>query len=884
MNVTAETLHSESDVEQKLIAPLLMTDVPNGLGYSKSDFRTKIDIRGISIDKGTKKKLYYPDYAIVLDGIPALIIEAKAPGEDLIEAIREARLYSLEINASYPSGLNPCRKIIATDGKEIVCCAWDSDTPLITLDRSNLNPLDPEFQKFQEFAGRKALKDYAEKLSRSLRPGLPYFKPTQLLGGKAVANEGVGENSFGVNVSIEYKYLFNPRTLDERSALVSNAYVTSKRKQAHVGPIDRIIRAAVPRHIVDARPIADTAAPREIIEELQKSRTRNEICLLVGSVGSGKSTFTDYLRLVALPGDVTAKTSWINVNLNLAPLSKDLVYNWIINELLSAIRLAHSSIDFDELKFLRKIYAKQLLAVEKGRASLYDKTSERYADIISDTIAGLQADRVETLRSISDLLYRSSGNLLIVALDNCDKRTRDDQLLMFDVASWLKTEFKCVVFLPIRDTTYDQYKSEPPLDTVIKDLVFRIDPPLLERVIYARLEYAMREISKNSQKFTYQLSNGIKVECARGEVGEYLKSIIASLFQDNFFKRVVTGLAGRNIRKGLEILLDFCKSGHIEESEILKIRSSDGEHLLPNHIISKILLKGKRRYYSDSESNIRNLFDSVETDPFPNPFVRVAILQWLKTVRREYGPNRTRGFHKVDQLLLSLQTAGFSKERVIFELGELHKAGCVSSESQDAELDIDDLISLAPAGLVHLDLLRNVNYLSIVAEDTLFADKFSARKIANNLTGKGLFKVDSRQSTISNSKLLVDYLSDYSKNHFIGDSKIITTDVGEDLVGIGSVAEYVSKIADNDETFKQLTQIQDEYPVGEQIEGLVVSVQNYGFFVEFGLHGRGIVHSSQFNGLNSNPVDPIEAGDWVIIEILSYRVDHRRFDLKLIDR
>jgi energy-coupling factor transporter ATP-binding protein EcfA2 len=881
---TGVVLYSESDVEQKFVVPMLTTPAPHGFGYELSDFRTKVDIRRLSIDKGDKKKLYFPDYAVILDGIPALIIEAKLPGADLNEALREARLYALEINAFYPSGLNPCKKILATDGNVVVGCFWDQSQPYISLTRDNLNVLDPLLQKLTEFAGRKILREEVDDLIRSIRPNKKFIKPTQILGGKAVANEGVGENSFGVNVSIEYKYLFNPKTLKERSELVGNAYVTSKRKQAHIAPIDKIIRAAVPMHIVDARSIKNTGSPNEIIDELRTRKIQNEICLLVGSVGSGKSTFTDYLRLRALPKDVAGSTSWINVNLNVAPLSKDKVYDWIVGELTAELRKAHLDIDFDALAFLRTIYKEGLDKVDKGRAALYDRSSDKYADVVADAIKEFQADAVGTLSAVVNFLYRSNAKLLIIVFDNCDKRTRDDQLLMFDVASWLKSRLQCMVFLPLRDTTYDQYKSEPPLDTVIKDLVFRIDPPLLERVIYARLSYALREIQGDGNDFVYYLSNGMKVKCARSEVAEYLKAIIASLFQDHFFKRVITGLAGRNIRRGLEILLDFCKSGHIDESEILKIRSSSGAHPLPNHLISKILLKGKRRYYSDSESNIRNLFDSHEQDPFPNPFVRIAILRWLKIKRRDYGPNKTVGFHKVEELISSLQAAGFSAGRAMIELAELHRADCVISESQDSKMEKEDLISLAPAGLVHLDLLQNVNYLSTVAEDVIFAEEDVAKKVAYNLTGRSLFRVDSRQAAISNCKLLMGYMASYHDSRFLGDAKVLSEDVIADLVDLKSISDFVENVAINDQAFRELSQTQDDYPIGTQVDGQVVSVQNYGFFVEFGLRGRGLVHSSQFNHMNNDPANAIEAGDWVIVEILEFNPDHKRFGLRLIDR
>src|SRR4051812_1018359 len=92
-------LKTESDVEQKFIYPLLTSTSAIGLNYTAYDLRTKPDIRGILIGKGTSQKLYYPDYVIINTGLPLVIIEAKKPGEDLRSAYGEARLYAAEINS-----------------------------------------------------------------------------------------------------------------------------------------------------------------------------------------------------------------------------------------------------------------------------------------------------------------------------------------------------------------------------------------------------------------------------------------------------------------------------------------------------------------------------------------------------------------------------------------------------------------------------------------------------------------------------------------------------------------------------------------------------------------------------------------------------------------
>ena len=94
-----EDIDNESDVEQKFILPFLTESPPFGLGYDASDFKTKSEIRSFEIEKGTSKKLYFPDYIIVLHGLPVLVIEAKHPNDTTLpEALREARLYATQLN------------------------------------------------------------------------------------------------------------------------------------------------------------------------------------------------------------------------------------------------------------------------------------------------------------------------------------------------------------------------------------------------------------------------------------------------------------------------------------------------------------------------------------------------------------------------------------------------------------------------------------------------------------------------------------------------------------------------------------------------------------------------------------------------------------------
>jgi type I site-specific restriction endonuclease len=193
-------LQSESDVEQKFIYPLLTNDEPHGLGIDPSAVITKQNIRRFVIGKGKSRKSYFPDYIIAVGGFPLIIIEAKLPREDLAEGYNEARLYASELNAVYPHGINPASRIIATNGRELICGPSDTNQPLHHLEHGDLEPYSQKWAQLVEFVGQKALSAERSRLSVLTRPK-QWRKARRLMGGLYTQSEEIEHNTFGATVS-----------------------------------------------------------------------------------------------------------------------------------------------------------------------------------------------------------------------------------------------------------------------------------------------------------------------------------------------------------------------------------------------------------------------------------------------------------------------------------------------------------------------------------------------------------------------------------------------------------------------------------------------------------------------------------------------------------
>jgi hypothetical protein len=316
---SAETLNNEADVEQKVIWPLLITPRPHGLGIPISSIFIKADIRRLKIGKGESSKLYYPDYAISISGIPLLLVEAKAPGIDLDEAAREIRLYAIETNASYPPNVNPCRFCVVSNGLKTELRAWDAEEIIVSFTLQTASPASENFANFVDLLALPTLSVEAAKTHKKARSER-LERPVNLVGGTSMRDERIEFNDFGKLLISKFQNLFNPNTWEDRQRIVKNAYVPSRRRERYVDEIDHIIKAVAPPLMREAKLIEDTSKPDEITERFRSAQElKNKILLLIGVVGSGKSTFVDFLQEVAL-SPLKEKLAWVRLDLNEAPI------------------------------------------------------------------------------------------------------------------------------------------------------------------------------------------------------------------------------------------------------------------------------------------------------------------------------------------------------------------------------------------------------------------------------------------------------------------------------------------------------------------------------------------------------------------------------------
>ena len=872
-----DTLVSESDVEQKLVTQLLMAPPPFGLGFSPTTVRTKHNLKRLIIGKGASRKSYFPDYAIVIGGIPLLILEAKEPKEDLAEGFQEARLYATELNAQFPHRINPAAHIVATNGALFHVGKSDQAEPLLALSYDDIDPYSELWAKVQDLIGSKILDAEFKQLSKKLRPK-NLTKPRRLVGGPAVQQEELPYNTFGATISTDFAHIFNPVTREDRANVARNAYVSSNRRDRLIEPIDRVVRASLPAQNRDQL-VDDTGNPTKLIKPLRKGKQlEHQVMLIIGDVGAGKTTFIDHLQEIGLPDDVRKKTLWVHLNMNVAPVTASEIYDWVRKEIVAGCKAAFPDLDFDELDVIRKVYSVEVNRFARGLGKLSANRPSEYNDQLARTLGEAEADPHQRVNAYARFAAADRGKLLIIVLDNCDKRTRNEQLLMFQVAQWLQREFHALVVLPLREETYDNHREEPPLDTALKDLVFRIEPPLFPSVLVKRVQLALNALkSGDAKRLRFQLPNGFTVQYDASEQAFFLRSIVRSIFVHDYqIRRLIVGLSGRNMRRALEIFLEFCRSGHIGEDEIVRIVRSEGEHVLPLDLVVRVLVRMNRRFYDGDYSFVKNIVSANPADPRLAYFVRLSILRWFEEKWGEIGPSGLKSYFRIADLCAELEPQGVEESVCIREVEYLAKAQCVVTEDFTIEkLTPEHLVRLAPAGFVHLELLSNPNYLAAVSEDTWFSNRKTAEGIAEGIkTIDGQF---SEETVFRNAKELVAFLDGVRADGMGMTASMLQESSYTGLTNLaGASAALRKRIAEN-----PWLEAKERYQAGSVVDALIVNQTEHGLFVELEPGMTGLIHASRLpKGFGKKVV--LDVGERIFVRVRRVDVGRQRIGLEYV--
>lgn len=142
---TLKNLTNESTVEDFFVTRLL-----KDLGYKDEDIKRKESIEELTIPAGGRKKENYrPDYVCFILQKPRIIIDAKAPEENVDDFHYQVSGYALTINQQFKEE-NPAKYCVLSNGLITKVYEWDKKEPILVLGFLDFQGGKPKYEQLRE--------------------------------------------------------------------------------------------------------------------------------------------------------------------------------------------------------------------------------------------------------------------------------------------------------------------------------------------------------------------------------------------------------------------------------------------------------------------------------------------------------------------------------------------------------------------------------------------------------------------------------------------------------------------------------------------------------------------------------------------------------------
>lgn len=451
-----------------------------------------------------------------------------------------------------------------------------------------------------------------------------------------------------------------------------------------------------------------TSDPSEITEVIKRAKEmqRREMILLVGTKGSGKTTFVDRFFSDVLVKDVANDCILIRVDLSPSGGDTANIVQWLDQHVLEASEAAafqgQASLTpkYEDLQGM--FYGEYDRWRNGPHRHLYDRDRNAFKEKFGEYVEHIRQTRPRDY--ILGLLRQIAGSwkkVPCLIFDNADHFDVPFQEDVFNYANSIYSRSMCLLILPITDTTSWQLPKQGPLQSFHTESYFLPTPPT-EHVLRRRIEFIEHKVAdeKPEKGKGYFIGRGIRLEL------DNIKAFTACL-QTLF---VATGqvamwigrLANHDVRRCLQLTREIVSSPHINVAELLKAFVAKTTLDVSIEKIKLAIVRGKYDIHPVGTSAfVHNVFDMPQGSE-TTPLLPLRVLEFLRGAWACNHDNDARyvGVREIENYFHEI---GIEPRTTSSCLDALLQTGLVLEYDPTAkEVHADGRIQVSPSGRHHL--------------------------------------------------------------------------------------------------------------------------------------------------------------------------------------
>lgn len=449
------------------------------------------------------------------------------------------------------------------------------------------------------------------------------------------------------------------------------------------------------------------------------SRAKPLAIIVLGSVGTGKTTFLEYTRKVKAHSFFEhckgrPYPHWVYVDFRAftrGESPKQFLFQRIFEYLKSDLYFS------DYENSVEPAYRSDIEALKRGPLFLFagdkDKLNTRIVDLIS-------ADYTAVEPYVEKLVRNATQNApVFLVVDNIDQVEADqlESQLFADVLA-IGQLLQVNIVISMRDSTYAKYRSAPVFDAYDFDPI-QIDVPKISSVLSKRFQLAKFLLTGHAGEFTAENGARVKVEDATVFI-----EIVQSSVLGTEVGRMIEVLANEDVRLALRMTRQFLETGYSNPGRALEHYRAHRQYTMPRHEALRAILQGGSPVYKESLSTIGNPFDA-RLGRTEAQLLRVYVLSALVNM----ASLPTFRYAEVQNIIESLRKLGFGSEAALRTLQDL----CMHRFAFNvAHTDISEFSSLVPSrlgGYVVRELINDFVFLEAMMMDTFIPDEGAWTKL-----------------------------------------------------------------------------------------------------------------------------------------------------------
>lgn len=560
--------------------------------------------------------------------IPNRIKKASSKGilsndENTKRALEQARKYCINKNISVGCISNGVQLIV------FLCHSLEKKYDAYIF--NGYDDIMKDFIKFNNIFGpysnaELALNNILDNGNNNIRE-VPQFQK-KILSALYDADKQLNRNPIYSHIEPVMDLFFSDLTSSKSIKYLNECYYTQENTEKNDTRLKDIFMDRIP-HI--NLPVQDAS---NLIRDFENKRnilkkepliSKEEVLLVVGGVGAGKTTFLYRFFNYILPEESKKNLVWIHIDF-IEESSEDInVKEYIYKECLKQLREEYSNLEIDKYEMLTQIYGAEINRLKEGALkTVYLNNRSMFDSKISDLLYEKVKNEIQftedVLRfySTDPIFYKN----ICITLDNADQKSEKFQVNCITAAYDIAKRINCIMLLSMRESSYWKLKNVEPLDAY-RGNAYHVSAPSISSALGKRIDVASKEFNKEEILIE---SNGKRYVI---KIKDFLLMLKNSIFIENgATEKLFDYMSANNLRFAMEMLKTFLISGHTNTEEYIKTYFTTGDYIIPYHAFIRSIALGDFKYYHSDKSIFINIIEK-DYDGFYSHFTRARILKYL---------------------------------------------------------------------------------------------------------------------------------------------------------------------------------------------------------------------------------------------------------------